>query len=1026
MYPKRGYQKAFNMAKIIKRISTNPIAAIFGPSKTTKKPVAQVEKSGPIDPNIKSASAARVEATSQAQGLSAPAVRARTGDPGEISGPQRIAIAVQRAGFGGDFVESFKRKAKEFLIRAATEDRESPHYRSKTFIPSEGDIKAQAFDMANRRIESVQEPKLKFALEKMARTAFGREQEPGTQPNLQKGVTKADKPRKGITGENAPVELTEEDKARLAAEQAELRPINLANAGVSEDVLRDDIAKMNEAIENGDERKYYQNLRKFEQRLAAHQVLKGEVSPIAAEWTATRDVGGMSRESQGRKQIYDESGPQKPGSDTEGKTSIKGTLKREPRAIAKDALDLIAVDEDLRNEFLSRYSPTDQQALVDKFKILKDSPDTDAGELARGQLLRTFTKALSIEGLAKSMATTEEGKGAKQKRALSRVAPSPVVEIARKDELAQNKKRVASAIDAIAGIRVGYNKLPINEQRKRLVGDIKTIMSAFGGYTENRLILRSVKQAVSNAAGKAAAGDLDPINKIGKALKLISSGRQIASAEKQIAGRKGDMSQLEAIMTGLGTTVRGGPSTRAAKRGIVGVPAQTGSLPRSSQRTEVNYPSRSLKEAEAGIPAKVPAESSGQATFVPTRQRAEAARQTGSIGSSRLQRGVAELQGRNPDRGPRKPDLESKEYVPPPSAPAKRQVVKAPAQSALANAIDEYMSDINAESGAAGDVEYGGTRRVSLESMGRARRLLTSRIKQLTVDSKKELAQLNKRGLPTEIRNANQLEETKARLAKLEALKADADATYRNIPQMLEMVVKEAPGGQGYESEYQGDTKTFRRSETEGALFATKQTVGEYREHLQNRIKLLDGQVSAYQKVIAKAIKEGKVKGKDIKVALREGERGEMNPQRMQLSQLRQNLDKARKAGNAQLEKKLARDIESLQRQMEIPKRVRPGANDPAGPETRPGYVRSDQPLPEMFAPRKTPSEPDIREVTGGEFSGGKREQPGRKISPERRRAKKAKLKPRRDEGNRSADLLAISRNRDLAGLIESIQGLPA
>jgi hypothetical protein len=1012
------------MASKIKRVATNPINVAFGPSKTTKKPIAQIERPEPINPNIKSASAARVEATSRAQGLSAPAVRGRIGDPAEMSGQQRIAIAVQRAGFGGDFAKSFKEDAKKFLIRAATEDPESPHYRSKTYIPSEGDIKAQAFDMANRRIESVKEPKLRSALEKMARTAFGREQEPGTQINLQKGVTKADKPRKGITGEGAPAELTDEEKARIAAEQAELRPISLANAGVSEDVLRGDIAKMKEAIDEGDERKYYQNLRKFEQRLAAHQVLRGEVSPVAAEFTSSKDVGGMSRESQGRKQIYDESGPRKPGSDTEGKTSIKGTISREPRAIAKDALDLIAVDEDLRNEFLSRYNPQDQKALLAKFNLLKDSPDTDAGELARGQLLRTFTKALSIEGLAKNMAITAEGQGAKQKRALSQVAPSPVVELARKDELAQNKQRVRSAIDAIAGIRVGYNTLPINEQRKRLVGDIKTIMSAFGGYTENRMILRSVKQAVSNAAGKAAAGDLEPINKIGKALKLISSGRQIASAEKQIAGRKGDMSQLEAIMTGLGTSVRGGPSTRAAKRGIVGTSAQTGSLPRPSQRTEVNYPSRSMKEAEAGIPAKVPAESTGQATFVPTRERGEAARKTGSIGSPRLQKGVVELRGRNQDLGPKKPDLESKEYVPPPSVPGKRQAVKAPAQSALADAIDEYMSDINAESGAAGDVQYGGQRgSASPESMQRARRLLTSRIKQLTIDSKKELSQLTKSRLPAEIRNANQLEAAKARLAKLESLKADADATYRNIPQMLEMVVKEAPGGQGYESAYQGDTTTFRRSETEGALFATKQTVGEYREHLQNRIKLLDGQVSGYQKAIAKAVKEGKIKGRDVGVALREGERGEMNPQRMQLSRLRQNLDKARKAGNAQLEKKLARDIESLQKSMEIPKRVRPGANDPAGVETRSGYVRSDQPLPEMFAPRKTASEPDIREVTGGEFSGGKVEKPGRKISPERRRAKKAKLKPRRDDGNRSADLLAISRNRNLAGLIE---GLPA
>ena len=1013
----------------------SPLVTFFEGGRKKNAPTrAAASSNAPINPNVQSRAAAAAAAEGERIGLGSAqsVVRRKGATTPPMTDLMELGIAIPKK-FEGNFRKTFEDEARKAIFERETRNVNSPNFGNNNYVPEPPDVRAEAFKMAMREASTVDSVKLQGMLETMSREVFGAK----TSGKLQKGVTKADKPRAGLIGGN---DIEQEDIYKLAAKARERRPQEINLEGINDDVLRNDVMKMQAAIEAGDEVEYAKVSRRFEQRLAANMTQEADASTHDPSRTATKEVGGQTSEMRGRKGIYQESEGAPAGSETEGKTSIKGAIKREPSDITKDALDVIANDEAQLNKFLSRFSDVDQRAMRDKFQRIKDDPTSEAAQMSRGDLLRSMDKALSIEGTAKNLAITDEGKGAKQQRALKGVAPSPIAEVQKIEAKEQSKGRVNAAIDAIAGIRVGYKKLPINEARKRMSRDMKTIMDAFRGYTDNRMLLRAIDGSVRNAAGKAAAGELGPINKLADALRAVSVAKYIPTAEEQIAGRKGDMSQLEAIMTGLGSRVRGGASTRRALPGrnvltgkkepaVRGIPAQTGSLPRPSQRTEVNYPSRSFKEAEAGIPAKMPPESTGQATFVPTREREEAARKTGSIGSSRLQKSIAELRGRKKDLGPKKPDLESKDYVAPPAGPRGKRQPIAPATNSIDDVVDEYMSGIKREAAGASDKGY-------YEGGGKtegASRLLVSRVRELTTGVKNSLKDLRRSKQPVAIRNANQLEAAKAELAKLEAMKVNSDATYRDIPQMLEMVLKEGPIGQGYESEYQGDTKTFRRSETKGALFSTKQTFGEYREQLKNRIKLLDSQISGYQKVIAKAVKSGKLKGRDVGVALREGERGEINPKRQDIENLRRRIQ-AHKPDSAEEKLRAQRGLptvlESMQRQLQeaMAKPVsRPKAgSDRPGTEKRPGYVRTDKPLDEMFAPTRGQSLRDVREPTGGEYSGGVVQERGRPMSDVMKRAQgKVNLKPKKKarETVVQRDARRIRKNRDLAGLIEGLPG---
>lgn len=971
MYPKPGYQKAFNMAKKTKTVSGrsgSPLIEFFKGGRKNAPTRAAASSSGPIDPNVRSGAAVAAAVEGERIGLGSPqsVVRRKGAVTPQMTDLMELGIAIPKK-FEGNFRKTFEDEARKAVFERETRNVNSPNFGNNNYVPEPPDVRAEAFKMAMREASTVDSTKLQGMLETMAREVFGAK----PSGKVQKGITKADKPRAGLIGGN---DIEQEDIYKLAAKARERRPHEINVEGINDDVLRNDVLKMQAAIDAGDEVEYAKVSRRFEQRLAANMTQEADASTHDPTRTATKEVGGQTGEMKGRKAIYQESEGAPAGSETEGKTSIKGTIKREPADITKDALDVIANDEEKLNKFLSRFNDVDQRAMRDKFKRIKDDPTSEAAQMSRGDLLRVMDKALSIEGTAKNLAVTDEGKGAKQQRALKGIAPSPVVELEKREEQAKNKGRVKAAIDAIAGIRVGYKQLPINEARKQMTSNISTIMDAFRGYTENRLLLRSIEGGVRNAAGKAAAGELGPINKIADVLRAVSSARRISTPEKQIAGRKGDMSQLEAILTGLGSRVRGGASTRRA------------------------LPGRNVLTGKQEPPVRGVPESS------PTRR--------GDFAGDRVDTGV-----------------KAEGYVAPPAGPRGKLKPVVSATNSIDDIVDEYMSGIKREAAGASDKGY-------YEGGGKtdgASRLLVSRVRELTTGVKNSLKEIRRNRVPVAIRDANQLESAKAELAKLEKMKLDSDAEYDRVPQLLEVFAKDPALGQGYEGEYKLGGREFRTSETKGGLFTRKRTVGEFKEQLQNRIKLLDSQIAGYQRVIAKAMKDKKISSRDAGVALRESERYSMNPKRQEIEKLRRRIQDHKpdpEEEKLRAQRDLPTVLESMQRQLQeaMAKPVsRPKAgSDRPGAEKRPGYVRSDQPLDEMFAPTRGQSQRDLREPTGGEFSGGVIQERGRPMSDVMKRAKgKVNLKPKK-KGRETVvqrDARRIRKNRDLAGLIEGLPG---
>ena len=966
MYPKPGYQKAFNMAKKTKTVSGrsgSPLIEFFKGSRKNAPARVAASSPGPIDPNVKSGAAVAAAVEGERIGLGSPqsVVRRKGAVTPQMTDLMELGIAIPKK-FEGNFRKTFEDEARKAVFERETRNVNSPNFGNNNYVPEPPDVRAEAFKMAMREASTVDSTKLQGMLETMAREVFGAK----PSGKVQKGITKADKPRAGLIGGN---DIEQEDIYKLAAKARERRPHEINVEGINDDVLRNDVLKMQAAIDAGDEVEYAKVSRRFEQRLAANMTQEGDASTHDPTRTATKEVGGQTGEMKGRKGIYQESEGAPAGSETEGKTSIKGTIKREPSDITKDALDVIANDEEKLNKFLSRFSDVDQKAMRDKFMRIKDDPTSEAAQMSRGDLLRAMDKALSIEGTAKNLAVTNEGKGAKQQRALKGIAPSPAFEVEQKDV-----KPAKKALDAIAAIRVGYKQLPVNEARRRMTGDMKTIIEGFEQYTDNRLLLRAIKGRVRNAAGQAASGELGPINNLAEAIKAVVSKREIDTPEQQIAGRKGDMSQLEAIMTGLGSRVRGGASTRRA-------------LPGRNVLTGRREP------AVRGVPESSPA-------------------RRGDFAGDRVDTGV-----------------KAEGYVAPPAGPRGKLKRVAPATNSIDDIVDEYMSGIKREAAGASDKGY-------YEGGGKtdgASRLLVSRVRELTTGVKNSLKEIRRNRVPVAIRDANQLESAKAKLAELEKMKLNSDAEYDRVPQLLEVFAKDPALGQGYEGEYKLGGREFRTSETKGGLFTRKRTVGEFKEQLQNRIKLLDSQIAGYQRVIAKAMKDKKISSRDAGVALRESERYSMNPKRQEIEKLRRRIQDHKpdpEEEKLRAQRDLPTVLESMQRQLQeaMAKPVsRPKAgSDRPGAEKRPGYVRADQPLDEMFAPTRGQSQRDLREPTGGEFSGGVIQERGRPMSDVMKRAKgKVNLKPKK-KGRETVvqrDARRIRKNRDLAGLIEGLPG---
>lgn len=910
---------------------TNPLAAVIMGSKSKKKETPSPAPTTPFDPTIPSRADAPRAKRSAELGLSAEGVRGAVGDPASVSNQQRLAIDVQRAGFGGDFVQEFKKKARQYLIESETGDINSPNFRNKDYQPTEGDVLAQAREMALSRAAGVSNPKFQRFLEGIVRTAFGGTTGTPARPQ------KSSKPRASLMGN--PDGLSEEMISKIAASARERRPKEIALEGINDDVLRRDIEVMTKAIDEGDELLYNKTLRRFEQRLATNLVQSKKQSVAGYDRTASADANTKTREEQGRKQIYDDSSPSEPGSDTEGKVSTRGNIRREQSDVVKDALDVIAQDEGELNKFLNRFSDVDQRAVRKALERLKDDPTSDAGQMAKGDLLRALSKAMSIEGMVKWETINKES----SRRAGRLAAPASPGALEIKEAQEGREGATRKAMQAIEAIKVGFPAS--SDGRRQMTSAIQSIVDGINAYATGRPSRVQVwRNTITEAAGQAAAGNYEGINRIRDVFRKIGSRIPERSIERQVGERGGSMPQIQAIMTGVGSRIRGGPSARRAQEGRN---VLTGKNDPPVPPVSPDAPERRGDYKGGVVESKEAVDRATGRAYDP----------------------------KTPAAAPRKND---KGEVIKSAQRAKPGTSGLPTQDQLSQAIDEYLESISQEVTSGGDRPYySGKPQMTAADYGKASNLLVSRIRDLTKASKNELKKIAKARVPAVIRDANQLDSARARLAEIEKALKSGKANLQDIVR-LERQIRNRIGS----PDIPGGSRTV----------LARIDVQSTKRELENQIKVLEARLGEYGKAIADGAKRLKLGSRDVNVAVREAERAASNPQRIVMGQPRTPLQAPKKAK----------------------------ASKVPVPE---GFVRSDSPLPEMFAPRRGDSLADLREVTGGEFSGGVREQPGRKMSEERKRARrKKKVVPRRREGTRTDDLRAISQSRNLDNLI---QGLP-
>lgn len=891
-----------------------------------RRETAQPPSAEPVSYDIPSRKVVESTARAEGMGVSARTIERAVGSRFEKSDAQRIATAVRQSGFEGNFRSRFQADATKLLIASETSDVTSPNFGNKKYKPTPGEVKATAFDLAMQRVNRTEDPKLRAILKTMVDAEFGVDRSGMT---LVKGQPKAEKPRQGLLGD--PTEMTEGQLMKMGALARERRPADIAVEGISDPILRRDAELLRKLELEGDKREYDAVEKRFQQRLNAYMVQKRDQSVGGYDRQATSEIGGKSREEGGRKSRFEgDDRPREAGSKTEGTTSMPGASAQDQPKIVRDALDVIVQDEKERDRFLSRYSDEDRRAIMKKFNQIKDDPSSEAGQLARGDLLRMVAKSLSIEGQmkAKAIAGVPASRGSSAGQAIPNEAlmRSPVQESAESQIVTDRRNAIRKAMQAIDGVRVGYE--PTRGGSKQMTSDVSDIMEAFRNYTQDAGILRSIRGLVRNAVGQSAAGKLEPINNIRKALGMME--RQPVSTEaRNIARRQGDMSQFEAIMTGIGTRIRGGPSRRAAQAGIPGVPETS--------------------------PARAQEYKGGK-----------------DFRGEQFQR---ELDAR----------MVPKAYVPPPPETGTRKKKPSgtlPTVSSLESAIDNFMSDIRAEAGGSADDTPEERMRVravakkgamvSADAYRRAENLLVSRLKALGKSNAAEMKKLRAKRTPEVIRDANQRERLVARLKEIRAAirtgKVGIDSmgnAERKMGARFETRLSNRPGSPDAPGELRPVTARLT---------------------LRNHIRELE----EMEKIISERLGEGGI-------ALAESVKGKrLGPSAVGA---------------------LGREVE---RRANVA--VRPsGSRKPS--EGKKAKVKPGTPtLPEMFVPRRGLTLADLREVTGGEFLGGSREEPGRPMSDVRKRfkAKRGKIKTRRSDGISDAARIASSREMQ-----QVLEGLP-
>ncbi len=925
------------------------------------QPTPTATPAGPLTGNRESATAKKIADRSGKAGLVAAAEITRAGAPSERSGSQRIASYLKKKGFGADWEKRIEDRARDLLIASERQRVGSPNYGNKDYIPNDADLKEVSYRLAMEQANRIDNPKARDLAQQLVSDTYGVE----PSGKLQTGVVKSDKPRKGLLGQGA--EGTREEKIKeLGARKRVRLASQVAQQGVTKEVLEADINEMNRLEAEGDVAGYEEAKRRFYLRFAAHTGIEGDVSLQDQTRQAKNRISEFSKEAKGRPDRFG----QKDTGDRGGSTQ-EGKATEDAPEINRQAFDVLAADPELTERVLDRFSDTDKAAVIAKFKRIKDDPNSEAAQMTRADLLRTFNKALSIEGMVKAQTILGEVGSPAARRAAKmqevRDAASPET---RRGERREQLGNIRSAIKVIESVMSGTRRYDARAGgREAMTADIGSVMNALKQYVPgNRLFQDRMQGQVRKAFGMAASGNVRPIGEIMRGLQMLGQ-KAPPTIEEQVGSAKGDVPQLAAMMTGIGNRIRGGASTARAKPGARNV-----------------------------------------------------------LTGKRLKRGVA------PAAEPiglmtegQKPNVKYSEYqAPAPGKPSARQPVQRVADD-LDAAFDQFMADTQSEVLGKGDVRMQGR---DAETMGKVRGRASERLRTLMKAYKDETKQLNEQKDITEIRDAKQLAAAQKDLAALNKeiaagkKKLDDIRSYvapRQSKNIGEDVRRRIPVDEG--DDFRPNVSRPKNlPQTQDA-----ETIRDYQAALEGRIKALQGRVTMFERELARATQGKKIGPRVMGAAVREGRRKDIDQLRYDKPKIMKRFEDELAELNRK-QNKTKRDLEKIQ-QLEkqikslkerVPQRK---PEKPKGPPSG----RSTPPLPEVVQPSVTPGERDERAFTGGEFVKGVRQERGRKQSEpvkQAMRGKRMRLKKPQKPGyvQRMEDVEMV-RKAGLAGLLE---GLPA
>jgi hypothetical protein len=980
------------------------------------QPTPTATPAGPLTGNRESATAKKIADRSGKAGLVAAAEITRAGAPSERSGSQRIASYLKKKGFGADWDKRIRDQARNLLIASETQDVGSPNYGNKDYSPNEADLKEVSYRLAMEQANRIDNPKARDLAQQLVSDTYGVE----PSGKLQTGVVKSDKPRKGLLGQGA--EGTREETIKeLGARKRVRLAKDIAREGITDEVLKADIEKMERAKAEGDAAAYAEAERQFNQRLNANLAIDTEDGISLQDPTrqAKKRISQFSKEAQGREDRFG----QKDTGDRGGSTE-EGKATEDAPEISRQAFDVLAADDDLTDKFFDRFSETDKKALRAKFKKIKDDPNSEAAQMTRADLMRTFNKALSIEGMVKAQTILGELGSPAARRAAKmqevRDAASPET---RRGERREQLGNIRSAIKVIESVMSGARRYDSRTAgREAMTADIGSVMNALRQYVPgNRLFQDRMQGQVRKAFGMAASGNVRPIGEIMRGLQMLGQ-KAPPTIEEQVGSAKGDVPQLAAMMTGIGNRIRGGASTARAKPGarnvLTGKRLKKGVAPAAEPKGGVDTGAATGVGESAGLPL---GRARGNVRQQPVRQ------EEGGYATGRVELNPPKVETSGGSNVP------PKRYTP---RGGRMSFVRAerpnvedlgvPTTDKLSNAFDQFMADTQSEMLGKGDVRMQGR---DAETMGKVRGRASERLRSLMKAYKDETKQLNEQKDIAEIRDAKQLSAAERSLADLKKEIADGKKKLDDIRRYIAPPQSKNLGEDVRRRVPVDESDDFRPTVSRPKNLPQTQgveTIRDFQAALEGRIKVLQGRVTAFEQELARATQGKGIGPRVMGAAVREGRRKDIDQLRYDKPKIMERFTKELAELNRK-QGKTKRDLDKIQQLENQIKSLeeRVPSRKPVAPKGRPSGT-STPALPEVVRPSITRSERDERAFTGGKMVKGVEQQRGRKQSEPVKRAmsgKRRKLKRAQKSGyvQKREDEEMVGRG-GLGGLLE---GLP-